>query len=302
MSTAAGLSIASFSPVRLEDRELIERFFAENNPQSCEYNFPNLYSWGEAYHTRWRLFHGRLIIYTGLDDELLFPLGKPFPDARELCEISDAFRSQGKSGSINQPPSDFLKNYPEIMEDFNLEVNEDAGEYIYLAEKLATLSGSRLAKKKNLVSQFLRENPDCTCATLTKELAEPCIALSEKWRGSRTEAVEYLDQEKSAMERALRNFDMLGVGGLAAFRKGNLLAFAAFSRINSDSCTVHFEKYDPEIKGAAQYINWELAKILREKFIYVNREQDLGLPGLRQAKRSYAPIRIQPHISLRRKD
>ena len=103
------------------------------------------------------------------------------------------------------------------------------------------------------------------------------------------------------MKKAFANFGELELQGLKIAQGRDLVAFSVFSRLSSNMADVHFEKFDPLIKGASQMIKWETAKFLAGKYKYINREQDLGIEGLRQAKRSYSPEYILSAYFLERK-
>jgi len=107
-----------------------------------------------------------------------------------------------------------------------------------------------------------------------------------------TKPAKDLEDEFTAIERAFENFDRLGFEGIALWVKNRLVAFCVFSRLNHDTYNIQFEKSDIAFKGAAQVINQETTKYLRNKCVYLNREQDLGIKGLRQAKLSYEPERL----------
>ena len=103
------------------------------------------------------------------------------------------------------------------------------------------------------------------------------------------------------MKRALDAFDALGLEGLVLFANGRLAGFSVFDRLNQNTADVHFEKYDPLIKGSAQAINWETARLLQGRYEYINREQDVGIEGLRKSKRSYCPAFTVKTYLLRRR-
>jgi hypothetical protein len=175
------------------------------------------------------------------------------------------------------------------------------GDYIYSTQKLVDLQGNKLHKKRNLVNQFLALYPDYACLPLQASDLDDCLVLSEKWRRMRTCLELDFTHETSALKKALGNFSELELQGLKISHGGALFAFSIFSRLSSNMADVHFEKFDPLVKGASQVINWETAKFLAEKYKYINREQDLGIEGLRQAKKSYEPEYIVSAYFLERK-
>lgn len=282
------ININDLNDISISDRELFERSFRVGDMQCCEYNFPNLFNWDSIYKMKWTLYRDWLIIYNITEDIILIPQGKAVSPA-ELLEISELFTQKGKSGRIEQACENYVAQHPEIRELFTIDCNDDTGEYIYLTEKLCSLAGAKLHKKKNLVSQFMRNNPDYKIIPIRAENLKDCIDFNDRWYEEKNNTEHALIEEKIAMSSAFSYYSELGLEGIAVYIQGTMLAFSIFSRQNSNTYTVHFEKADRNIKGASQIINWETAKYLKEKCRYINREQDLGDPGLRQAKLSYAP-------------
>ncbi len=281
----ADLDLNAFVPVRLQDGETLRAFFAAQNPLLSDYNFVILYCWGEIYQFRWQLFRERLLVCNCRDDFLLMPAGAPFP-ASELAELSAAIRRQGQSGRFLLATDEDLARDPELERHFRVQVDEADSDYIYRTQALVELKGNKLAKKKNLIAQFRKRFPDYRARPLAAADAAQCLELAERW--SRSKALGPL-AEMEALRRALAAFAQLELGGAGLFADSRLLAFSLFSRLNRSSAAIHFEKADPQVKGAAQAVNWETARLLVDRFTFLNREQDLGIEGLRRAKRSYSP-------------
>lgn len=283
-----GLLLEDFAPVTLADRVLLRPLLLAEDPCFCEYNFANLFVWGEIYQTRWLLRDGRLWIYNGHDDLMLMPLGRDL-DLDGLLAVSDGLRRQGKSGNFVLVDPDFVKENPGLERHFRVELDPGNGDYIYSTRKLAELRGNKLHKKRNQVNQYQSLYPGYSCLPLQKADLDACFGLAEKWCRLRTcEALDFT-HETSALKQAMLHFAELDLQGLKIVHAGTLQAFAIWSRLNATMADVHFEKFDPEVKGAGQVINWETARALAATYKHVNREQDLGIEGLRQAKRSYEP-------------
>ncbi|OGV47980.1 MAG: hypothetical protein A2017_02910 [Lentisphaerae bacterium GWF2_44_16] len=291
------LNINDFNDIRISDRELFERAFRVSNMQCCEYNFPNLFNWDGIYKMKWALYRDWLVIHNITEDIILMPQGKAVSPA-ELFEISELFIREGKSGRMEQACENYVSSHPDLKEFFTLETNDDTGEYIYLSEKLSSLSGEKLHKKKNLISQFIRNNPGYKVIPIKPEQLKDCMDFNEKWYEEKNNTDHALADEKTAMSSAFKYYSELGMEGIGIYNADTMIAFSMFSRQNSDTYTVHFEKASKTVKGTSQVINWETAKYLKEKCRYINREQDLGDPGLRQAKLSYAPEYILKSYSL----
>jgi hypothetical protein len=280
-----------FNRFELKDKALVDSYIKRFNPESCEYNFSNLFAWQEAYDLCFTLYQGRLLIYDGISQCAFMPLGDDFfPE--ELVVLALQLNSLGIESSFGLVTPDYLKKYPDIEAYFTVKQERDYAEYIYEVESLCDLTGQKLHKKKNLISQFKRSYPDYQVHGIKGELKTRCYAFAKELLNSHEKASKDLIEELSAIETSFLYFDELGLEGLAVTLGEKLVAFSVFSRLNAVTYDIQFEKFDAGFKGAAQVINHETAKYLRDVCQYVNREQDLGIRGLRQAKLSYEPLRL----------
>jgi hypothetical protein len=190
-------------------------------------------------------------------------------------------------------PHAYIQRHPELEICFRIAAQPDASDYIYAVEKLAALKGRKLQKKKNLMAQFKRNNPDYRVVPITGEVKTACWKLAQDLLARNLQISRSIREEHTALGRALAEFAKIGFGGLALLVAEKPVAFSIFSPLNRDMYDIHFEKADPDYKGAAQVINHATAAHLAPLCRFLNREQDLGIPGLRQAKRSYDPTRIE---------
>jgi hypothetical protein len=275
----------------LEDRQMVQIYIDKYAPESCEYNFANLFCWQEIYKYSWRLFKGRLVIYDGVNQCGFMPLGEPLPPA-ELAELGRELMRDGLVPDIGLVPKSYLDAYPRCEQYFFIEPERDYAEYIYDVERLCQLNTPKLHKKKNLISQFERTYPDYRVTMLTSEKQVLAQAMARDQLESQKSVSSGLAIEFEAMQKAFSHFDALGLEGLALMTGDQMAAFSIFSRLNPDTYNVQFEKSDYDFKGAAQVINHQTALYLRDRCRYINREQDLGIRGLRQAKKSYEPEKI----------
>ncbi len=280
-------SATAFSPVRLQDRAIIESLIPPDPLLPCEYCFTNLFIWKDICGTKWAEHDGSLVVLFDNDDELLMPAGKePSPGA--LFSIFSKTLAGRPEAAVSHAPQSYVERERLIHEFFACELDEGQADYIHEAENLSALRGPRFHSKKNLLNQFRRKCPDCRTVPVTGNLLDECFALAESWCVEKTCDIAGLSHEKSAMRAAFSNFAELGMEGVAVMSAGKLVAFSAFSIFNG-TCVVHFEKYDSSVKGAAQAVNWETANAVKGRCRYINREQDLGIEGLRNAKKSYRP-------------
>ena len=278
-------------PVQECDPAQMRDFLRKSGFPSCEYAFANLRMWAEAFETRCGVSRGQMYLHMSNIDELLFPCGDKLPPVEELKAVSVGMQAAGFSGTIAHAPQDCTA-IPGLENFFRIQPMDDGNdEYIYKTETLAWLHGSKLSKKRNLISQFEREYSSYEVREITPQDFETIRKLNDEWRREHQDT-QSIENEQKALAAALENYLELGLHGLILIAYGNIEAYAVFSPINADSWTVHFEKARSDCKGAAQVINQQTAKYLTGKCEYINREQDLGIPGLRQAKQSYMPDRM----------
>jgi len=294
------LDLSMFKSIELADKKEITQYLQCFNTELCDYNFFNLYCWGKVFDVRWQRYKDNLIFYNSKIDYILMPCKAA--DIKFLLEISDTFLAANKSGNFILADADFVDDNNQILSQyFELMLDEEYTDYVYFTEKLVSLKGKKLHKKKNLISQFLRTYPNYSIKKLTSDYYSACFELAERWCLNKDCEKSGFSHEKSALANAFNAADILNFDGLLIFIDDNIVAFSIFSEQTPEMATVHFEKFDTTIKGSGQIINFETAKYLVDKYKYLNREQDMGLEGLRQAKRSYDPDRLLITYRLLRK-
>jgi hypothetical protein len=283
-----GKQFPHFSSIEIDDKKIIQGYAERFQPLSCEYSFANIYCWKEPYQNLWGIYKERLVVYDAVNKCSFFPLGEEVTP-EELALFSQEMKRNGMGADIGVVPSSYLEKYPEINEFYTIIDERDSAEYIYSVEALCDLKGSKLHKKKNLISQFHRKYPNSSVKLMTGESREKTKTLAEQIYNSHERFLHGIENEHIALIKALDDFEEIGLEGLELMVGDDLMAFSIFSPLNHDTYDIHFEKACYQFKGAAQVINHETAKYLKDKCQYLNREQDLGIQGLRQAKMSYDP-------------
>lgn len=292
--------IKTLKDIELSDKELFDRYLPLSGYQCCEFNFPNLFDWRFSYNIKWALAGEFLIIYNSSEDIILMPAGSRPPAVDELLLISDAFAQNGFSGKIVQVPAEYIEKNPALNDHFKISTFLEVDEYIYLTEKLVKLSGEKLRKKKNLISQFVRNNKPYTVKMLTENSKDECLEFTKTWQLAKDIDELHRNEEDSAIKSAFDNFTALDIEGIGIFIEDKMIAYSVFGRQPPETYLIYFEKSLLDIKGSAQVINWETAKYLDGKCKYINREQDIGDPGLRHAKASYDPVYMLKNYELER--
>ena len=280
-----------FNQFTLKDQNIVQPFIDRFKPFSCEYNFSNLFTWQYVSRLSWMLYKERLLIYDGIEHSSFMPLGKDFcPE--ELIVLSQNLKNSGLSPDFCLATSRYLNKFPEIEKYYIIKKKRAQAEYIYDVNKLNELKGKKLHKKRNLIAQFKKSYPDYRVHLFKKGYKQEALGLARELMDRHCKPSKTLDQEYGAMQSAMDHFDALGLGGIAIFVNNKLVAFTIFSRLDHSTYDIQFEKADMNFKGASQMINHETAKSLKNRCRYLNREQDLGIKGLRQAKISYDPLQL----------
>jgi hypothetical protein len=295
-----GDKLKSFRSIEFKDREIMEGFFRKYDKVYSIHNFANLFMWSRHHQYKWTMYKDRLLIYTEYDGMAALPLGEDL-SVGEILHLSDELISQGRNGSFCFTPPEYIEKNKELSQYFEIQPDEKNADYVYSTRKLFELTGRKLQKKKNLLNQFQRNHPDYVCQKVVPEHYRECIDLTEKWCQDKTCDIVAFAYETEALRAGCKHYRELGLEGIMLLIEGRVIAFAVFNRQNSNTALVHFEKYDREVKGAGQAINWETAKYLLDRYEYINREQDLGIEGLRQAKQSYQPEFLALMYCLNRK-
>lgn len=177
-----------------------------------------------------------------------------------------------------------------------------AWDYVYSRESLATLKGKKLHGKRNHINKFLSKYPDYEYRKLNPSMASDCIALYNQWMTEKDEeTAKSLQNEKLSVELALNNMETLGLTGGAIYIEGKLCAFTVGERLHPHMQLIHIEKADTNYEGIFPMINQQYILHECEEVELINREEDMGIEGMRKAKRSYHPLKmIEKHlISLR---
>ena len=187
---------------------------------------------------------------------------------------------------------DFLARLPAAHPEFTIEEDRDNFDYLYRVTELSDLAGTQFHDKKNLLNQF-QSKYHYTFAPLTPELLEECLRFQHEWcEEKRCELIEGLCQENCAVQTMLRHFVPLALLGGALLVDEQLAAFTLAEPLNPETLVIHVEKARSGITGIYQAINREFLRHQTQAFSFVNREQDLGIEGLRKAKLSYNPLRL----------
>ena len=177
-------------------------------------------------------------------------------------------------------------------------------DYVYRVDDLAGLKGNRYSKKRNLIKQFQREYVDpgrVAIDPINGDNTEACLRFLESWcREHDCDADDQVDLscEKQAAINTLKHFDRFDLKGILLRIDGQVSAFGISAPLTRDMATLQYEKAIGSIKGLYQYFDNACARILFKGYTFMNKESDMGIPGLTKAKRSYHPFKMVRSVNL----
>lgn len=293
----------SFDTLEGEGLEKVKGYFNACECHTATCTFLANYTWRDNYDLRYEEI-GPFLCVSGQvkgDAEskpiMLLPMAKDgsWSDAayREvILTCKERFAAEGRKlyiVSMSAEEKTFLESiFPDQMK---FDHDEDLDEYVYLKEKLITLSGRALHKKKNHMNYFLKTY-DYIVKDVTPDMTEEVMAFVTSHKIEKDAEGEELDSlhvEEDAIRRYLAHTNEENVYSAAIYVEGQLAAVALGERLNHETAAEHFEKADDDYRGLYQVICSEFCKRLPEDIVYVNREEDMGLENLRKAKEALRP-------------
>jgi hypothetical protein len=175
--------------------------------------------------------------------------------------------------------------------DPSLRLTEDRRtfDYVYRTEDLINLRGRKYHSKRNHISQFQRKYNSWEYRRIDAELLAECCELNAEWFYIHKDGERELTGEEQAMSLVMNNFQALNVAGAVIKIEGRIQAIAVGEPLNPDSAVIHIEKANTDFEGIYAVINQQFAADYFKDFQFINREEDMGLEGLRKAKLSYHP-------------
>ncbi len=286
-----------FHLVTVADKPLFDAYMGCNEVLNCDLNFANIFCWSDTYHSEVGVEAGFLFIrfdYEG-GKAYMQPLGCGNKAVALSLLQQDAFtqRAPLRLYGLSQEWREFLEEH--CPSQFAFDAPRALCDYIYRTEDLAQLQGRKYQPKRNHINRFVERN-DWRVEPLSRENIGDCERLNNKWLSMR-EVGEMECAEQMAMSRAFENMEALGLRGAVLYANGAPVAFTYGTPITNRTFCTHIEKHDSECEGAATMINRLMAQSLEEEFELINREDDLGLEGLRFAKMSYYPTILLEKIS-----
>lgn len=287
----------NFQPMQLTDKPVFDSFFRARRYENAHFNFTNLFMWRKAYKIEWTTESGFLFIRAAWENEkfALQPFGPDSELKMAIDMLKDYFKQEGLpfliSGMECAAAAQLEKMQPGY---FKFTEDRDNYDYVYNVSDLVSLKGRKFHGKKNHINSFKKTYGNYLYRPLTTDLIRQCIATAEEWYEKKNDVVEdaVMDYEQGAIIEALTHLEYLGLQGGVIMIDNKVEAFTFGEQLNADTAVIHVEKANADIRGIYPVINQQFVKHAWSQMRYINREEDMGLEGLRKSKMSYHPVKL----------
>ena len=282
--------MTDFKPIEIQDKPLLDEFLRKDPPQISELTFTNLFIWRHHYQPAWLEWEGCILIIFHPQKGSIYGLSPFGPGDKKsaLDVLCKEIAKQTADVRICRAGEEFVTNHVDPGK-YAVVSDRENSDYVYLAKDLINLSGNKYHRKKNHLNQFIK-NYAFEYHPLNRELVRRVLGMQEAWCQIRECVVKPdLLAEDFAVHEALTYFEELGYQGGAILINSVVEAFALGEALYGDTAVIHIEKANPDILGLYAAINQLFCLNAWSEVTYINREQDMGVEGLRKAKESYYP-------------
>lgn len=287
-----------FAEITLNDKALFDRYLRLHNPKISELTFTNLFAWRKYYRFRYTEINSLLCIIAspaGMEPYALMPLGIQRRDSFEEAygKIRDYFKRMGWRLVFGKITSDELQYFKgRINSDEDIVFDRNNSDYIYLTEDLINLKGKKYDGKRNHINKF-KSSYEYNYVPIDSLHIDECKRIMEEWCKEKNCDCQEGDYcERLANLEILNNFRAMECKGGMIYVNGKYEAFTLGEMLNANTAVIHVEKANTAISGLYGIINQQFCEKEWEDVLYINREQDLGLEGMRKAKLSYHPAKM----------
>jgi hypothetical protein len=283
-----------FKDIDLSTKELFNQYASAFEYENMEACFSNLFIWKKTWNIQYAEAADSLILcmcHGKVKPFMLPPMVRhtsvSIKPAMDLCR--DTMLEQ-KGYFLMRGANDITKGLIErdCPGEYAYEEDRRMEEYIYRARDLIELPGDKYHAKKNHVNRFLKQYA-YTYKSYNESDYSACMDLYYEWARKKGATQEDIASEEDSVKNALTNYKALGLKGCVITIEGKVCAFSIGEAVNHHMAVIHIEKADAAYNGIYQFVNCEFAKNEWKDFTYINRQEDMGIEGLRKAKESYHP-------------
>jgi len=281
--------------ITIDAKDRFDRYFAQSPCEASDYTFTNFFIWHLSRRIRYAVHDDFLFIevqYPGQSPLALMPFGAgPLEQAVRI--LAEDFRRRDLPFYLRAVTKDRVEDLQRVTPDmFTFNPEPDRFDYVYRVDDLIRLEGNRYKPKRNHINVF-KETYDYRYYPILPDVLHEVVDSEIEWCKKRDcESQEDLENEKKGILEAVKNYDRLCFQGGILKVAGKPVAFTFGEPLTNDTVVIHIEKADPDIRGAYQMINQQFLENEFPHMTWVNREEDLGIEGLRKAKQSYYPAKM----------
>ena len=288
-----------FKRITIEDKDIFEKFIYPYKFLSCEYSFTTLYIWREACDIGYTIYKDALIIKKkDFEGRYYFmqPLGYSKDNLKEIIdELMNYKAEKNMEYLFKDLEESFIEEIRDIydnVQDICIKEDRDNFDYLYEAEKLIKLSGKKLHGKKNHYNAFIKSYNYEVKDINDNDVVKDIIVAAELWHVDNDED-PILRYELQGIKDLLSNIHTINIKGIAVYVDAKIVAFSLGEKLNDNLAVIHIEKGDMSVRGVYSFINKTFVDRCFSDVKIINREQDLGIAGLRKSKLSYYPFKLE---------
>lgn len=285
-----------------EDYHEYASFFRDLRYHLCGYALSSIMAWSNREYQPYGMIRGDALIVAAefatdrQNRHLILPIS---PDTEYTPEALADLAVELGHRTYWFVPQDYIDRFgaERVSALFDITHHAAYDDYVFNKEDLAFLKGNKYAKKRNLINQFKKSHIDegrVSVTELTPKDVDACLIFLDEWCAERDGCDGPDDHdlacEKQAVINTLLHFEQMRQRGLVVRIDGQVNAFGIAAGLTGDMATLQYEKAFSSVKGLYQYLDRECARRLFEGYTYINKESDMGLPGIAKAKKSYHPV------------
>ena len=268
-----------FRLIELKDKQIFDDFLKRYPPNASEYTFTNFFCWRLTKKYEFAVVADHLVVCYGNKTKFLQPIGN------NPAEIIKAILKEHPNATIERVESSVAEKLDNTGRD------RDNDDYVYSLQDMKELKGDKYTPKRNFINRMEKNNPKIEL--FTEKCIPAMLKLQEEWCNVRKCHLNPgLYAEDFAIREAIKHFVELKLFAVKVLVGEKVEALAIGEALNENTFVEHFEKGNTQIAGTYQYVLNAFAKNIPDRFEFLNREQDLGIEGIRKAKESYYPSMI----------
>jgi len=287
--------VRAFKSITLEDKQIIDSYFSAKHYENSEYSFTNLFMWAPHYYFKYAIIKDHLCIIGSYRNQYPFafnPWSKGEADYESIIpKLAEIMAGSGNPLVLKYISEDIKNEIDKAMPGrFIFREDRNNFDYIYLTKDLINLEGNKYHQKRNHINKFINSY-EYEYEEINDKNIDDCIRLEMEWHAQRS-SMEKLPEEHDAIKLVLSNYKSLDLKGAALRINGKIQAFTVGGLLNPNMAVIHIEKANIEYNGIYAMINQQFAANAWSNVKYINREEDMGIPGLRKSKLSYHPYKM----------